>query len=62
VAAEPVYKLLGKEGLGTDQMPPAGEPIMHTIGFHMHAGGHGATPYDWEQYLRFMKLHFDISQ
>jgi hypothetical protein len=62
VAAEPVYKLLGKHGLGTDQMPAAGEPIMHTIGFHMHAGGHGATPYDREQYLKFMKLHLASSQ
>jgi len=61
VAAGPVYKLLGKDGLDTGQMPAAGEPIMHTIGFHMHAGGHGATPYDWEQYLKFMKMHFDVS-
>jgi hypothetical protein len=62
VAAEPVYRLLGKQGLGTDQMPPAEQPIMHTIGYHMHAGGHGATPYDWKQYLKFMKLHFDASE
>jgi len=61
VPAGPVYKLLGKDGLDTGQMPAAGEPIMHTIGFHMHAGGHGATPYDWEQYLKFMKMHFDVS-
>jgi hypothetical protein len=61
VAAGAVCKLLGKQGLDTDQMPAAGEPIMHTIGFHMHAGGHGATPYDWEQYLKFMKMHFDVS-
>ena len=57
VAAEPVYRLLGKQGLGTDQMPEAGQPIMHTIGYHMHAGGHGANPYDWEQYLKFLELH-----
>ena len=30
VAAGPVYKLLGKQGLGTDQMPAAGKPILHT--------------------------------
>ena len=62
VAAGPVYELLGKQGLGTDQMPSADEPIMHTIGFHMHTGGHGATPYDWQQYVKFMKLHFNVSQ
>jgi len=62
VAAGPVYELLGKEGLGTNHMPSADEPIMHSIGFHMHTGGHGATPYDWQQYVKFMKLHFNVSQ
>jgi hypothetical protein len=57
VAAGPVYKLLGKQGLDTDQMPAPGQPIMHTIGYHMHAGGHGSNAYDWEQYLKFMEMH-----
>jgi hypothetical protein len=58
VAAEPVYRLLGKQGLGTDKMPAAGEPIMHDIGYLMHAGGHGTVPSDWPQYLKFMEMHF----
>lgn len=41
VAAEPVYKLFGKEGLGTEVWPAAGEPILHTLGYHMHAAGMG---------------------
>lgn len=57
VAAEPVYKLLGKQGLGTDQMPAPGEAILHDIGYYMHAGGHGAIPADWEIYLKFMQQH-----
>ncbi len=57
VAAGPVYELLGKEGLGTDQMPAAGQPILHTIGYYMHAGGHGAVPSDWDQYFKFMQMH-----
>jgi hypothetical protein len=57
VAAGPVYKLLGKQGLGTETMPAAGEPIMHTIGYHMHAGKHGTVPSDWDQYLKFMEMH-----
>lgn len=57
VAAGPVYRLLGKQGLDTDQMPPAGTPIMHTIGYYMHAGGHGTIPSDWDQFLAFMKMH-----
>ena len=37
VAAEPVYRLLGKQGLGAKEMPAAGQAIMGTIGYRMHA-------------------------
>jgi hypothetical protein len=57
VAAEPVYRLLGKQGLGTDQWPAAGQPIFHDLGYYMHAGGHGSLPADWEQYLKFLEMH-----
>jgi hypothetical protein len=56
-AAGPVYRLLGKDDLGTDRMPPAGQPILHTLGYLMHAGGHGTVPSDWDVYLEFMKMH-----
>ncbi len=58
VAAEPVYKLFGKQGLGTDQMPAASQPILHDMGYMMHDGGHGMVPSDWDVYIRFMKQHF----
>lgn len=57
VAAEPVYKLFGKQGLGTDQLPPAGQPILHDIGYLMHSGGHGTVASDWPVFLRFMQMH-----
>ncbi len=57
VAAGPVYQLLGKQGLDTDKMPAPGEPILHTIGFYMHAGGHGFAPMDWPVFLKFMQMH-----
>jgi hypothetical protein len=57
VAAGPVYKLLNAEGLGTDQMPAINEPIMHTIGFHIRAGKHAVTAFDWDQFLAFADLH-----
>jgi hypothetical protein len=57
VAAGPVYRLLGRQDLGTDQMPASGQPILHTLGYAMHAGGHGALPADWDQFLRFMQMH-----
>jgi hypothetical protein len=57
VAAEPVFRLLGKQALGAEQMPPAGQPILHTLGYVMHAGGHGTIPSDWELFLEFMRMH-----
>jgi hypothetical protein len=57
VAAGPVFKLLGKQDLDTETMPQANEPILHTIGYTMHAGGHGSVASDWQQYLAFMKMH-----
>jgi hypothetical protein len=57
IAAGPVYKLFGKQGLDADEVPPAGQSILHDIGYEMHAGGHGMVPSDWDVYLEFMKLH-----
>ncbi|MEQ9437728.1 MAG: acetylxylan esterase [Cyclobacteriaceae bacterium] len=58
VAAEPVYELLGKKGLETDEWPAAGTPILHDLGYYMHSGGHGTVPTDYDIYLDFMKMHF----
>jgi hypothetical protein len=59
-AAEPVYKLLRKEGLQTDKMPPAGEPILNDIGFYMHDGGHGMDQTDWIVILNFLVKHLKL--
>jgi hypothetical protein len=60
VAAGPVYRLLGKQGLDTDQMPPLNTPIVHTIAFHTHTGKHEITDFDWDQYLAFADMHLKI--
>lgn len=57
VAAGPVYALFGKQGLGTDQMPGIHQPIMNTVAYHIRAGKHAVTAYDWEQYLTFATRH-----
>ncbi len=57
VAAGPVYKMLGKQDLGATQMPSAGQPILHDIGYYMHAGGHGILPPDWDQFMKFLQMH-----
>jgi hypothetical protein len=59
VAAGSVYDLLGKKGLGTNDLPPAGEPILNDIGFYMHDGGHGPHPSDLDVILKFMQMHLE---
>ena len=55
VAAGPVYRLLGKQDLGTDAWPAAKEPIFHDLGYYMHDGDHGMVPSDWGVYIDFLK-------
>ena len=56
--AEPVYRLLGAGGLPADTMPAVGRPVADTIGYHVRAGKHDVTEFDWEQYLNFADRHF----
>lgn len=56
VAAGPVYKLLGKQDLGTTAWPAAKTPIFtNGLNYYMHEGGHGMVPGDWDIYLQFLK-------
>jgi hypothetical protein len=62
VAAGKVYKLLGKEDLGTDVWPEAKQPIFHDLSYYMHQGGHGMVPSDWGIYIEFLKKTFPAEQ
>ncbi len=55
-----VYQLLGKQGLGTDQMPPVNQPIMHTVAYHVRTGKHDVTAFDWQQYLEFLDAQWGV--
>lgn len=56
--AEPVYKLLGREGLPADDMPKIDQPVMGAIGYHIRSGKHDVTAFDWDQYIKFANMHF----
>jgi hypothetical protein len=59
VAAGPVYKLLGKNDLGTTELPPLDTPLTKgDIGWHYHTGGHMATAADWKAFLDFVGKYF----
>lgn len=57
IEAGPVYRLLGKDDMGTTTLPEPDQPIYHTLGYFMHEGGHGTIPLDWKIYLEYMKRY-----
>ncbi len=59
VAAGPVYKLLGKNDLGTTVFPPLGTGITDgEIAFRQHEGGHTPGP-NWPVFLNFASRYFE---
>ena len=56
--AGPVYELYGLRGLPSATPPAIHQPIMHDIGYHIRAGKHDVTRYDWLAFLDFADKHF----
>ena len=58
VAAEPVYRLLGKTGLGTTEFPPIETALLGgDIAFRQHTSGHTPEP-NWPAFLTFAERQF----
>jgi hypothetical protein len=61
LGADPVYRLLGTEGLPVATMPQKDFPVQGTIGYHVRSGRHDITGYDWDRYLDFSDRHLQKS-
>lgn len=58
VAAGPVYRLLGKKDLGTNEFPKVETGLMDgEIAFRQHSGGHTPGP-NWPVFLEFAARYF----
>ena len=53
--ATPVYKLYGKQGIPSSEMPKVNQPIQNTVAYHIRTGKHNLTDYDWVQYIKWAK-------
>lgn len=58
VGADPVYRLLGTDGLAAREWPAPGQLVNSTIGYYLRPGAHDVTIEDWQATIRFTDRHW----
>ncbi len=53
LAADPVYRFLGVEGLAVKNMPAVGQLVDSRLGYYIRAGKHSMTREDWRVFCDF---------
>ena len=61
-AADPVYRLLGAEGLGAQQIPETGKLLDSRLGYYIRPGKHSMTREDWKVFLDFADKQFGVAR
>lgn len=54
-----VYQLYGITGIVQNKMPPVNQPLIGTVAYHIRSGEHDVNLYDWEQYLKWIKINIE---
>ena len=55
--ADPVYRLLGTDGISTKDWPEPSRILLSRIGYFLRPGKHDVTREDWEAYIAFADHH-----
>jgi hypothetical protein len=60
--ADPVYQLLGTEGLGSRLWPAPSDLLKSRLGYFLRPGGHDMTLEDWQAMIRFADQHLGAAR
>ncbi|HKV41210.1 MAG TPA: acetylxylan esterase, partial [Blastocatellia bacterium] len=60
--AGPVYRLLGKKDMGTEEFPPIETPLIDgDVAFRQHSGGHTTVP-NWPTFITFASRYIKVRE